>query len=133
MDGILLAIACAIGEVCTHGTAIVTGIYNLDELDPSYVFFNPLPLFLFIFFLVDEGLVSTRILAGTTTENFFDKVGTIGAAGSLGARSVVVVVADTIGISCAESTVIVCSLEKIVKLNVPIQSWGAWLTAISRQ
>ncbi|KAK9088707.1 hypothetical protein Scep_027789 [Stephania cephalantha] len=67
MDGNLLAIAGASGEACKHGTAVVTGISNLDELGPSEIFFNPLPRFLFLLFLVNAAVASIGISAGTST------------------------------------------------------------------
>ncbi|KAK9158317.1 hypothetical protein Scep_004891 [Stephania cephalantha] len=111
MDGSLHAIACASVEVCTHGIALVTSIYNPDELDPLDVSFNPLLLLLFLLFLVNAGIASTEISAGTTIENFYNEIGNVGSTGSSGACSMVVVVANTIEISYAECTVVVCSEE----------------------
>ncbi|KAK9105267.1 hypothetical protein Scep_022111 [Stephania cephalantha] len=113
MDRNLLVTTGANGELCTHGTAMVTSISNPNELDHSDVFFNPLPLFLIPLFLVNANVASTQIFAGTTIENIFARIGIIGAIGSLGARSTMVVVADTFGISIAENTVVVGSVGTI--------------------
>ncbi|KAK9094514.1 hypothetical protein Scep_025983 [Stephania cephalantha] len=71
----------ALSEVVSC-TIVVIGISNPYELDPSNIFFNPLPLFLFLLSLVNVDVASTGISAGTTTDNM---------SGGIGAESNVVV------------------------------------------
>ncbi|KAK9148332.1 hypothetical protein Scep_007089 [Stephania cephalantha] len=57
--------------MCTHGTAVVTGIFNSNELDPSDTLFIFMPLFLFLLFLVMASVASTGISTSATTDNIF--------------------------------------------------------------
>ncbi|KAK9140676.1 hypothetical protein Scep_010357 [Stephania cephalantha] len=81
MDGNLLAIADANREMCTQGTALVTGISSPNELDPSDVFFNPLLFFLFLLFSFNTCVASTEISTGTTIENISGGIGSAGMTG----------------------------------------------------
>ncbi|KAK9132751.1 hypothetical protein Scep_012279 [Stephania cephalantha] len=117
-----------------HGVVVVIGISNLDELDPSDIFFNPLPLFLFLFFSVNVGVASTIIFGSTTTYNISGGIGIVDAIDSSGARSMVVVVPDAIRISVlAGSTFIVGSLGQLVRLRVLLEREGTRLTTILGQ
>ncbi|KAK9089211.1 hypothetical protein Scep_028293 [Stephania cephalantha] len=102
-DGNIIVNMEANREKCMHSNALVTGISNPDELDPLDIFFNPLPFFLFLLFSVSTGIASTGVFVGASKNKISYVTGIVVAIGSSKARSMVVVVANTIGISGTES------------------------------
>ncbi|KAK9105029.1 hypothetical protein Scep_021873 [Stephania cephalantha] len=109
MDGSLLVNTGVSGETCTHGTAVVTGISNPDELDHR-ISFSFSCLFFILLFLVMAGVALTGISAGATTDNISRDIGTIGAISSSGACGTLVVVIDTIRVLGVAINVVVGSV-----------------------